>query len=43
VYSWNQRKRQFSPRQILLARDMLARKGWIPIEDSQHAREVIPA
>jgi O-acetyl-ADP-ribose deacetylase (regulator of RNase III) len=33
VYSWNDRKRQFSPRQILLARDMLARKGWIPVND----------
>lgn len=30
VYSWNDRKRQFSPRQILLAREVLARKGWIP-------------
>ncbi|HEX3684894.1 MAG TPA: macro domain-containing protein [Bryobacteraceae bacterium] len=28
VYSWNDRKRQFSPRQILLARDVLAKKGW---------------
>lgn len=29
VYSWNDRKRQFTRRQILLARDVLARKGWI--------------
>jgi O-acetyl-ADP-ribose deacetylase (regulator of RNase III) len=29
VYDWNERKRQFSQRQILLARDMLERKGWI--------------
>ena len=29
VYAWNDRKRQFSPRQILLAREMLARKCWI--------------
>jgi O-acetyl-ADP-ribose deacetylase (regulator of RNase III) len=29
VYGWNERKRQFSPRQIALARDVLARKGWI--------------
>lgn len=29
VYAWNERKRQFSPRQIALARDVLARKGWI--------------
>ena len=34
VYSWNERKRQFSARQILLARDVLARKGWISIADS---------
>lgn len=30
VYSWNNRKRQFSARQILLARDVLAKKRWIP-------------
>jgi O-acetyl-ADP-ribose deacetylase (regulator of RNase III) len=29
VYAWNERKRRFSPRQIALARDVLARKGWI--------------
>jgi O-acetyl-ADP-ribose deacetylase (regulator of RNase III) len=29
VYAWNERKRQFSHRQIALARDVLARKGWI--------------
>ena len=29
VYSWNERKRQFTSRQILLAREMLERKGWI--------------
>jgi O-acetyl-ADP-ribose deacetylase (regulator of RNase III) len=28
VYSWNIRKRQFTERQILLAADVLARKGW---------------
>ena len=42
VYSWNERKRQFSPRQILLARDVLAKKGWVSIEDSQGTREVVP-
>jgi O-acetyl-ADP-ribose deacetylase (regulator of RNase III) len=31
VYSWNDRKRQFSPRQILLAQDVLTKKGWIPV------------
>ena len=29
VYAWNERKLRFSPRQIALARDVLARKGWI--------------
>lgn len=29
VYAWGDRKRQFSKRQILLARDMLMKKGWI--------------
>ena len=29
VYAWNERKRRFSPRQIALARDVLAKKGWI--------------
>lgn len=29
IYAWNQRKKQFSPRQIKLAIDMLSRKGWI--------------
>jgi O-acetyl-ADP-ribose deacetylase (regulator of RNase III) len=29
VYAWSERKRRFSPRQIALARDVLARKGWI--------------
>ena len=29
TYSWSERKRQFSPRQITLAAEVLARKGWI--------------
>ncbi|OFW09803.1 MAG: Appr-1-p processing protein [Acidobacteria bacterium RIFCSPLOWO2_12_FULL_59_11] len=29
VYAWSDRKRQFSKRQILLARDVLTKKGWI--------------
>jgi O-acetyl-ADP-ribose deacetylase (regulator of RNase III) len=29
TYSWAERKRQFSPQQILLARRVLAEKGWI--------------
>lgn len=28
VYAWNERKRQFSPRQIRLAFDVLTSKGW---------------
>jgi hypothetical protein len=36
VYSWNERKRQFSQRQILLAREVLARKGWIAAPDSEN-------
>jgi uncharacterized protein YwgA len=31
VYSWNERKRQFSPRQIALAREVLMSKGWIAV------------
>ncbi len=42
VYSWSERKRQFSPRQILLARDVLAKKGWIYMADSQDTGKVIP-
>ena len=29
VYDWNDAKRQFTPRQIGIAADMLARKGWM--------------
>lgn len=29
VYAWNERKRQFTPRQIRLAAEVLSRKGWI--------------
>ena len=29
VYSWSDRKRQFSPRQIGLALDVLSKKGWL--------------
>ncbi len=30
TYAWNERKRQFTPRQIGLAAQVLAEKGWIP-------------
>jgi hypothetical protein len=46
VYAWNERKRQFSPRQILLAREVLATKGWVSVMDSVvdslDGRNVIP-
>ncbi len=29
TYEWGERKRQFSPRQIALARDTLAERGWL--------------
>jgi O-acetyl-ADP-ribose deacetylase (regulator of RNase III) len=29
VYAWNDRKRQFTPRQIRLAAEVLSKKGWI--------------
>ena len=29
TYRWNERKRQFTPRQITLAADVLDRKGWL--------------
>jgi hypothetical protein len=33
TYAWNPRKQQFTPRQIDIALDVLARKGWIePLE-----------
>jgi len=30
TYAWNERKRQFSKRQIALAADVLSSKGWMP-------------
>jgi O-acetyl-ADP-ribose deacetylase (regulator of RNase III) len=38
VYSWNDRKRQFSPRQIKLAVQVLADKGWIAPQALQTRR-----
>lgn len=32
TYRWNDRKKQFTPRQIKLALSVLAKKGWIPKE-----------
>jgi hypothetical protein len=29
TYAWNDRKRQFTPRQIALSVDVLSRKGWV--------------
>lgn len=38
TYAWNDRKRQFTPRQIGIAVDVLASKGW-----AQHLAERVPA
>lgn len=36
IYGWNNRKRQFSKRQIHLALDVLSRKGWCaPLEEAE--------
>ncbi|EBA45493.1 hypothetical protein BURPS305_1902 [Burkholderia pseudomallei 305] len=38
TYAWNSRKRQFTPRQIGIALDVLTRKGWIePVRVVEHA------
>ncbi len=29
IYNWNERKKQFSKKQILIARDTLIKKGWV--------------
>ena len=29
VYAWNERKKQFSPRQIDVAMNVLLKKGWV--------------
>ncbi len=44
VYLWNDRKRQFSIRQVLLARDVLAEKGWIVTQPGKIGvgRDVLP-
>lgn len=33
TYAWNERKRQFSRRQIKIAFDVLSEKGWIERPD----------
>ena len=37
VHAWDERKKQFSPRQIRLALDVLRQKGWLLQEDSAAA------
>ena len=37
VYGWGQRKRQFTPRQIGLALDLLIKKGWLLLRASAEA------
>ena len=39
VYSWNSRKRRFSERQIMLALDVLNRKGWIDVSSSDRIQQ----
>lgn len=34
MYEWNDRKRQFSERQIRLAFDVLAKDGWLPVDET---------
>jgi hypothetical protein len=29
TYAWNERKKSFGPKQIALARDVLASQGWL--------------
>ena len=40
TYAWNERKREFSPRQIALAVEVFTRQGWLdrPIDESRHGR-----
>jgi hypothetical protein len=35
TYAWNERKKQFSPRQIELALDVLSSRGWIGQSDQR--------
>jgi O-acetyl-ADP-ribose deacetylase (regulator of RNase III) len=38
VYEWDERKRQFSERQILLARNVLAEDGWLAVPSAGGVR-----
>ncbi|MBK8131493.1 MAG: macro domain-containing protein [Gammaproteobacteria bacterium] len=37
TYAWNERKRQFTRRQLGIAADRLASRGWVPALTSQHS------
>lgn len=37
TYAWNERKKQFSPRQIRLALDVLSKRGWLPADSIKAA------
>jgi O-acetyl-ADP-ribose deacetylase (regulator of RNase III) len=37
TYAWNDRKRRFSPRQISVALNVLAEKGWLASSSREHA------
>lgn len=36
TYAWNDRKKRFSPRQIALALDVLAKKGWLTTDKAEN-------
>lgn len=42
VHNWNPRKKQFSPRQIGIALEALASKGWLPQPPSAGASTLLP-
>jgi hypothetical protein len=38
TYAWNPRKRQFTPRQIGIAVNVLSKKGWVELLDARSDR-----
>ena len=42
VYAWNERKKQFSRRQLKIAVDVLARQGWIDPPDMTDVPQTVP-
>jgi len=37
TYAWNDRKKQFTPRQIAIAVDVLSKKGWVKKLEIQYS------